>query len=141
MNQRSNCQHPLDHRKGKIIPGNIYFYFTDYTKAFDCVDHKKIVENSKMDGNTRTLYLTLVKPVHRLRSNRTRHGATDWFKIGTGVCQCGISSSCLFSLYAEYLMRNTRLDEAQAGIKISGRNINNLRYVDDATLIVKSEEE
>ena len=65
----------------------------------------------------------------------------DWFQIGKGVRQGCILSPCLFNLYAGYIMRNTRLDEAQAGIKISGRNINNLRYVDDATLIVKSEEE
>ena len=94
-----------------------------------------------MDGNTRPPYPSVVKPVCRLRSNRTIHEAMDWFKIGKGVCQCCILSSCLFSLFAEYLMKNTRLDEAQAGIKISGRNISNLRYVDNTTLIAKSEEE
>ena len=66
---------------------------------------------------------------------RNGHGTTDWFQTGKGVCQGCILSSCLFNLYAEYIMRNARLDEAQAGIKIAGRNINNLRYVDDTTLI------
>ena len=72
---------------------------------------------------------------------RNGHGTTDWFQIGKGVCQCCILSPCLFSLYAEYMMRNTRLDEAQAGIKIFGRNINNLRYANDTTLMAESEEE
>ena len=72
---------------------------------------------------------------------RTRHGTTDWFQIGKGVCQGCILSPCLFNLYAEYIMRNAGLEEAQAGIKIAGRNINNLRYTDDTTLRAKSEEE
>ena len=72
---------------------------------------------------------------------RTGHGTTDWFKIGKGVCQGCILSPCLFNLYAEYIMQNAGLDEAQAGIKITGRNINNLRYADDTTVTAKSEEE
>ena len=72
---------------------------------------------------------------------RTEHGRRDWFQIGKGVRQGCISSPCLFNLYAEYIMRNTGLDEAQAGIKIAGKNINNLRYVDDTTLMAESEEE
>ena len=72
---------------------------------------------------------------------RTGHGATDWFQIGKGVCQGCILSSCLFTLYADYIMRNSGLEEAQAGIKIAGRNINNLRYADDTTLMAESEEE
>ena len=72
---------------------------------------------------------------------RTGHGTTDWFQIGKGVCQGCILSPCLFNLYAEYIMQNARLDEVQAGIKISGRNINNLRYTDDITLMAESEEE
>ena len=72
---------------------------------------------------------------------RTGRGTTDWFQIGKGVCQGCILSSCLFNLYAEYSMRNTRVEEAQAGIKIAGRNINNLRYADDTTLMAESEEE
>ena len=72
---------------------------------------------------------------------RTGHGTTDWFQIGKGVCQGCILSPCLFSLYAEYIMRIAWLDEAQAGMKITGRNINNLRYADDTTLMAESEEE
>ena len=72
---------------------------------------------------------------------RTRHGTTDWFQIGKGVCQTCILPPCLFNFYAEYIMRNAGLDEAQAGIKITGRNINNLRYADDTTLMAESEEE
>ena len=71
---------------------------------------------------------------------RTGHGTTDWFQIGKGVCQCCILSPCLFDLYAEYIMRNAGLDEAQAGIKITGKNINNLRYADDTTLMAESKE-
>ena len=72
---------------------------------------------------------------------RTAHGTTNWFQIGKGVCQGFVLSPCLFSLYAEYIMRNAGLDEAQAGIKIAGRNINNLRFADDTTLMAESEEE
>ena len=72
---------------------------------------------------------------------RTRHGTTDWFQIGKGVCQGCVLSSCLFNLYAEYIMRNARLDEVQAGVKITGKNINNLRYADDTRLMAESEEE
>ena len=71
---------------------------------------------------------------------RTGHGTTDWFQIGKGVCQGFILSPCLFNLYAEYIMRNAEIEEAQAGIKIAGRNINNLRYADDTTLMAESEE-
>ena len=72
---------------------------------------------------------------------RTGHGTTDWFQIGKGVCQGCILSPCLFNLCADYIMRNAGLEEAQAGIKISGKNINNLRYADDTTLMAESEEE
>ena len=72
---------------------------------------------------------------------RTEHGTMDWFKIGKGICQGCISSCCLFNLYAKYIMQNARLDEAQPGIKIAGRNINNLRYSDDTTLMAESKEE
>ena len=71
---------------------------------------------------------------------RSGHGTTDWFQIGKGICQGYILSPCLFNLYAEYIMRNTGLEEAQAGIKIAGRNINNFRYADDTTLMAESEE-
>ena len=72
---------------------------------------------------------------------RTGHGTTDWFQIEKGVCQGGVLSPCLFNFYAEYIMQNAGLEEAQAGIKIAGRNINNLRYADDPTLVAESEEE
>ena len=72
---------------------------------------------------------------------RTGHGTTDWFQIGKGVCQGCISSPCLFNLYADYIIRNAGLEEAQAGIKIAGRNVNNLRYADDTILMAESEEE
>ena len=92
-----------------------------------------------MDGNTRPPHLPLEKPV--CRSGRTRHGTTDWFQIGKGVCQGCILLPCLFNFYAEYIMRNAGLDEAQAGIKIARRNIYNLRYADDTTRMAESEEE
>ena len=87
------------------------------------------MENSERDGNTRSPDLPLEKPICKSGVTvRTGHGTTDWFQIGKGVCQGCILSPCVFNLYAEYIMRNARLDEAQAGIKIARRNINNLRY-------------
>ena len=83
----------------------------------------------------RNLYAAQEAPV------KTRHGRTDWFQIGKGVHQGCILSPCLFNIYAEYIVQNARLDEAQAGIKIAGRNINNLRYAEDTTFIAESEEE
>ena len=121
---------------------NIYFCFIDYAKAFDCVDHNKLWEILKEMGIPdhltcllRNLYAGQEATV------RTGHGTTDWFQIGKRVRQGCILSPCLFSLYAEYIMRNTGLEEAQAGIKIARRNINNLRYADDTTLKAESEEE
>ena len=99
------------------------------------------MENSERDGNTRPPYLPPRKSVGQEATVRTRHGATDWFQIWKGVCQGCISLPGLFKLYAEYIMRNAELDEAQAGIKIAGRNINNLRYTDDTTLMAEGEEE
>ena len=101
---------------------------------------QQTLENSERDGNTRTPDLPLEKPICR-STVRTGHGTTDWFQIGKGVRQGCILSPCLFNLYAEYIMRNAGLEETQAGIKISGRNINNLRYADDTTLMAESEEE
>ena len=115
--------------------------FIDYMKTFDCVDHNKLEISSKV-GNTRPPFLPPEKSVCRSRSNtRTRHGTTDWFQVGKGVHQGCILSSCLFNLYAEYLMWNAGLDEAQAEIKIARRNINNLRHEDDTSLMAESEEE
>ena len=117
---------------------NIYFCFIDYAKAFDCVDHNKLWKILKEMGIPdhltcllRNLYAGLETTV------RTGHGTTDWFQIGKGVCQGCILSPCLFNLYAEYIMRNAGLVEVQAGIKIAGRNINNLRYADDTTLMAE----
>ena len=96
------------------------------------------MENSERDGNTcllRNLYAGQEATV------RTEHGTTDWFQIGKGVCQGCILSPYLFNLYAEYIMRNAGLDEAKAGMKIARRNINNLRYADDTTLMAESKEE
>ena len=92
------------------------------------------MENSKRDENTRPPDLPPEKSVCRSGSNRTGHGTKEWFQIGKWVCQGCILSPCLFNLYAEYIMRNAGLDEAQAGIKIARTNINNLRYADDTTL-------
>ena len=99
------------------------------------------MENSERDGNTRPPDLPLEKPIYRSGSNRTGHGTTDWFQIGKGVHQGCILSPCLFNLYAEYIMRNAGLEKAQTGIKIAGRNINNLRYADDTMLMAESEDE
>ena len=121
---------------------NIYFCFIDYTKAFDCVDHDKLWKILKETGIPDHL-ICLLRNLYagQEATVRTGHGTTDWFQIGKGVCQGCILSPCLFNLYAEYIMRNAGLEETQAGIKIAGRNINNLRYADDTTLMAESEEE
>ena len=99
------------------------------------------MENSSRDGNTRPPYLPPEKLYAGQKATvRTGQGTTDWFQIGKGVHQGCILSLCLFNIYAEYIKRNAELEEAQAGIKISGRNINNLRYADDTTLMAESEE-
>ena len=128
--------------RAKEFQKNIYSCFIDYAKAFDCVDHKKLWKVLKQMGIPdhlscclRNLYAGQEATV------RTGHGTTDWFSIEKGVCQGCILSPCLFNLYAEYIMRNSGLDEAQAGIKIAGSTINNLRYADDTTLMAESEEE
>ena len=105
------------------------------------MDHNKL-ENSERDGlkdHLTSLFRNLY--AGQEATVRIGHGTIDWFQIGKGVCQGCILSSCLFTLYAEYIMRNTGLEEAQAGIKIARRNINNLRYADDTTLMAESEEE
>ena len=125
--------------KASEFQKNIYFYFIDYTKAFDCVDHNKLWKILKEMGIPDPL-TCLLKNLYAVQeaTARTRYGTTDWFQIRKGVHQGCILSPCLFNLYAEYIMQNPRLDEAKAGIKIAGRNINNLRYADDATLIAES---
>ena len=120
----------------------IYSCFIDYAKAFDCVDHNKMWENFQDIGIPDHLTcLPIYLHASQEATVRSGHGTTDWFQIGKRVCQGCIFSPCLFNLYAGYIMRNARLDEAQAGIKIVGRNINNLRYADDATLMAESKEE
>ena len=128
--------------KPREFQTKIYFCFIDYAKAFDCVDHNKLwkilKEMAIPDHLTcflRNLYADQEATV------RTGHGTTDWFQIEKGVPQGCMSSPCLFSLYAKYIMRNAGLDEAQAGIKIVERSINHLRYADDTTLMAESEEE
>ena len=127
-------------KKAREFQENIYFCFTDYAKPFDCVDQHKLWKILKEIPDhliclLRNLYAGQESTV------RTGHGTTGWFQIGKGVCQGYILSPCLFNLYAEYNMWNARLDEAQARIKIARRNINNLRYADDTTLMAESEEE
>ena len=121
---------------------NIYFCFIDYAEAFDCVDHNKLWKVLKEMGIPDHLTCLLRNLCAGKEATvRTGHGTTDWFQIGKGVCQGCILSPCLFNIYAEYIMRNAGLGETQAGIKIAGRNINNLRYADDTTLMAESEEE
>ena len=121
---------------------NIYFCFIDYAKAFDCVDHNrlwKILKEMRIPDHLicflRNLYAGLEATV------RTGYGTTDWFQIGEGVRQGCMLLPCFLNLYAEYIVRNAGLDEAQAEIKIARRNINNLRYADDTILMAESEEE
>ena len=121
---------------------DIYFCFIDYVKAFDCVDHHKLWKILKEMGMSDHL-ICLLRNVYagQEATVRTGHGTTDWFQIGKGVRQGCILSPCLFNLYAEYIMRNTGLEETQVGIKMVGRIINNLRYAEDTTLMVESDKE
>ena len=127
--------------KAREFQKNIYFCFTDYVKAFDCVDHKKLWKILKEIGipDHLTCLLRNLYAGHEATVRRG-HGTTDWFQIEKGVAQGYILSPCLFNLHAEYIMQNAGLDEAQAGIKIAGRNTNNLRYADDTTLMTEREE-
>ena len=115
--------------KAREFQKNIYFCFIDYAKAFDCMDHNKLWEIQKEMGIPDHLTFLLRNLYAGQETTvRTGHGTTDWFQIEKGVRQGCILSPCLFTLYAEYIMRNAGLEETQAGIKISGKNINNLRY-------------
>ena len=129
-------------KKAREFQKSIYFCFIDCAKTFDCVDHNRLWKILKEMGIPdhltcllRNLYAGQEATV------RTAHGTTDWFQIRKGVRQGCILSPCLFNLYAEYIMQNVGLDEAQAGIKVAGRNINNLRYAHDTTLMAESEKE
>ena len=129
-------------KKAREFQKNIYFCFIDYAKALVYVDHNKLWKILQEMGTPdhltcllRNLYAGQEATV------RTGHGTTDWFQTGKGVRQGCILSPWLFNFYAEYIMRNSGLEEAQVGIKIARRNINNLRYADDTTLMAESEEE
>ena len=129
-------------KRAREFQKNIYFCFIDYAKTFDGVDHHKlweIVQEMGIPDHLTCLLRNLY--AGQEATVRTEHGTTDWFKIGKGVHQGCILSPGLFNLYAEYIMRNAGLEEAQAGIKIARRNINNLRYADDTTHMAESEEE
>ena len=129
-------------KKAREFQKNIYFCFIDYVKAFDFVDHNKLWKILKEMGIPDHL-TCLLRNVYAGQEVTvgTGCGTTGCFQIGKGVHQGCILSPCLFNLYAEYIMRNAGLEEAQAGIKIAGRNINNLRSADDTTLMTESEEE
>ena len=128
-------------KKAREFQKNINFCFIDYAKAIDCVVHNKLWKILKKMGIPDHL-TCLLRHLYagQEATVRTGHGKTDWFQIGKGVHQGCVLSPCLFNLYAEHIMRNAGLDEAQAGIKIAGRNINNLRYADDTTLMAEKEE-
>ena len=126
--------------KARELQSNICFI--DYIKAFDCVDHKilwKILKEMGIPDHLTCLLRSLY--AGQEATVRTGHGTTDWFQIRKGVRQGCMLSPCLFNLYAEYIIRKAGLDEAQAGIKIARRNINDLRYAGDTTLMAESEEE
>ena len=131
--------------KAREFQKDIYFCFIDYAKAFDCVDHNKLWKILKQMGIPDHL-TSLLRNLYEDQEAtvRTGHGTTDWFQIGKGVHQGCIFSPCLLKLYAEYIMRNTGLEEAQAVIKIAGRNINNLRYAESEeelkSLLIKVKE-
>ena len=121
---------------------NIYLCFTDYAKAFDCVDHHKqwkILKEMGIPDHLTCLLRNLY--AGKDATVRTVHGTTDWFQFGKGVCQGCVLSPCLFNFSEKYIMWNVGLDEVQAGIKIAGRNINNLRYADNTALMAESEDE
>ena len=125
--------------KAREFQKNIYFCFVNYVKAFDDVDHnklRKILQEMGIPDHLTCLLRNL--QAGQEATLITGHGTTDWFQIGKGICQGCILSSCLFNIYAEYIMRNAGLDEEQAGIKITRRNINNLRYADDTILMAES---
>ena len=129
-------------KKAREFQKNIYFCFIDYSKTFGCVDHNKLWKILQEMGIPRHLTCLLRNLyVGQEATVKTWYGTTDWLQIRKGVHQGCILSLCLFNLHAEYIMWNARLDEAQAGMKIVGRNINNLRYAEDTTLMTESKEE
>ena len=136
-----NCQHLLDHQKSKRVLEKYLLLLFDYAKAFDCVDHNKlwkILQEMGLPDHLTCLLRNLY--AGQEATVRSGHGTTEWFQIWKGVCQVCIFSPFLFNLYAQYVMRNAGLDEAQDGIKIARRNSNNLRYADHTNLMAESEE-
>ena len=131
----------LDHQKVREFQKNIYLFFIDYAKAFDCVDNNKLWKILKEMGIPDHL-TCLLRNLYAGQEATVRmgHGTTDWFQIGKEVRQGCILPPCLFNYYAEYIMRNAGLDEEQAGIKSASRNISNLRYANDTTLMAESKE-
>ena len=126
-------------KKAREFQKNIYFCFICYTKAFDHEDHNKLWKILKEMGIPDHLICLLRNLyVGQEATVRARHGTPDWFQVGKGAHQGCILSPCLFNFYAEYIMRNAGLEEAQVGIKIAGRNIDNLRYADNITLMAES---
>ena len=128
--------------KARAFQENIYLCFIDYAKAFDCVAHNQLWKILKEMGIPDHL-TCLLRHLYagQEATVRTGHGTTDWFQVEKGICQGCILSPCLFNVYAEYIMRNAGMDEAQGGFKFPGRTINNLRYADETTLMAESEEE
>ena len=128
--------------KAREFQKNISFCFLDYAKAFDCVDHNKLWKILRQMGIPDHLTCLLRNlDAGQEATVRTGHGTTDWFQIGKGIRQGYILSPCLFNLYAQYIMKNAGLDEAQARVNIARKIIHNLRYADDTTLMADSEEE
>ena len=126
--------------KSREFQKNIYFCFSDYAKTFDCMDHNKlwrILQEMGIPDHLICLLRNLF--ADQEATVRTGHGTIDWFQIGKGICQGCILLPCLFNLCAEHIMRNAGLDEAQAGIRIARRNISNLRYADETTLMAEIE--
>ena len=137
--QIANIQWSME--KARKFQKNIYFCFIDYAKAFDCVDLKKLWKILREMAISDHL-TCLLRNLYAGQEATVRTGrGTDWFQIGKGVRQGCVLSPCLLNFYAEYIMRNTGLEETQAGIKIAGKNINNLMVIDDTTLMAESEEE
>ena len=132
----------MDHRKREFQKKKIHFNFIDHAKTFDCVAHNKLWKILQKKGIPDHL-ICLLRDLYAVQEARvrTRHGKTDWFKIGRGIGQVYILSLYLFNTYAEYIMKNAGLDEAKAAIKIAQRNINNLRYAIDTILMTAREEE